>query len=182
MSPDISRALDIDGWMTTEELMWLATQAQDHRHIAEIGSWRGRSTAALSDNTPGIVTAVDTWAGDPDSATDDFFREHGPDGLHLEFIKNKADNVLAVRATSLDAAAWFVERGKTFDMIFIDGSHDYDSVRADILAWMPLLDAGGLLCGHDYYEKPEWGGQGVRRAVDELLDAKVAVHSIWVKR
>ena len=52
------------------------------------------------------------------------------------------------------------------NMIFIDANHTYDSVKADIQAWMPLLMDGGIICGHDY-DPPNW--MGIKRAVDECV-------------
>ncbi len=50
-----------------------------------------------------------------------------------------------------------------FDFIFLDASHDYESVCVDILAWKAKLDPAGVLAGHDY------NLDGVRRAVSGLL-------------
>jgi len=36
------------------------------------------------------------------------------------------------------------------DMCFVDGAHDYDSVRDDIRVWRPLVKPGGILLFHDY--------------------------------
>lgn len=55
--------------------------------------------------------------------------------------------------------------GKGFDLIFIDGAHDYTSVRNDIKIAFSALKAGGIICGHDYHSD----GQGVVRAVTELV-------------
>jgi len=166
---NINRALLIEGnSLPAEELTWLAEQAEKHANIVEIGSNRGRSTTAMSDNTAGSVTAVDVWE---DDETLDAFQQ------------NVGDNVFPYQMTSLAAAAMFSEQGMTFDMIFIDALHDYENVKADILAWRPLLVAGGLLCGHDYgRESVVGGGQyDVTRVVDELFPLhKVEVTgSIW---
>src|SRR5262245_4650710 len=60
---NIERALQIPGFMRRPALEWLATQAQTHNVIVELGSYCGRSTRALADNTPGVVYAIDDWKG-----------------------------------------------------------------------------------------------------------------------
>lgn len=50
------------------------------------------------------------------------------------------------------------------DLVFVDGDHTYNQVKADIQAWLPHIREGGILCGHDYgWEK--WAG--VKQAFDE---------------
>jgi hypothetical protein len=174
---NIGKAAQIDGWMSIPELSWLAAQASMHSRIYEIGSWKGRSTRALADNTHGFVWAVDTWQG---SAEHQGMADLEDDALFGAFKANVADltNVVDIRHESLMAAENVAETGPRPDMVFIDGSHDYENVKADIQAWKPLLMKDGLLCGHDY----SW--PGVRQAVDELLPgAKVAPGTdIWFWR
>jgi Methyltransferase domain len=50
------------------------------------------------------------------------------------------------------------------DVVFLDGSHEYEAVRRDILAWMPRIKSGGMLAGHDINDHYP----GVGRAVHEL--------------
>lgn len=47
--------------------------------------------------------------------------------------------------------------------IYIDGDHAADAVRADLRAWWPYLQPGGILAGHDYMP-PEY--DSVVQAVD----------------
>jgi hypothetical protein len=61
-------------------------------------------------------------------------------------------------------------------MVFIDGGHTYRDVKFDIEKWLPKLEKGGLICGHDYTNM-----YTVAKAVDELIDdVKIAKGtSIW---
>jgi predicted O-methyltransferase YrrM len=164
MLVNIERALQIEGWMGAGELAWLAEQACTRRSIVEVGCWMGRSTRALADNTLGKVVAVDTFVGSEEHKAS--LKGYSRDYLWYWFHRNLlgCDNVRALRTNSVEAARQLSGQ-HTFDMVFLDGAHDYASVRADILAWRPLLAPGGLLCGHDY---PSW--EGVKRAVDELVE------------
>jgi predicted alpha/beta hydrolase family esterase len=51
------------------------------------------------------------------------------------------------------------------DFVFIDADHKYESVKADIAAWLPKVRPGGHIAGHDYHS--DW--PGVQKAVDEVL-------------
>lgn len=175
---NISRALKISGWMSQEELLWLAEQAsQPHvSRIAEVGSWHGRSTRAFADNIVpgGVVYAIDTWKGSPEIASE--LRGMPPDWALEQFRANLSDcpNVTVVQRPSQEAAvSW---QDPLLDLVFIDADHSYAHCRADILAWRPLLRPGGILCGHDYAQ----GWDGVIRAVNELVPgAKHGPGSIW---
>lgn len=77
--------------------------------------------------------------------------------------------VRLIRDFSAKAAAEFPDQ--TFDFIFIDAAHDYQSVCDDITSWLPKIKQGGLVMGHDY----DWST--VARAVEDTLTAKgVPVH------
>lgn len=174
---NLENAKKIFGWMPDNELSWLATYAGVHRNIVEIGSFMGRSTRTLADNTKGTVTAVDTWAGSDEDQHRRLLEGKSPDWLFEQFTANMAGltNVAMIRKTSLEAAAAFATQNAQFDFIFIDASHDYENVKADILAWGPLLADGGTLAGHDFHN----GAPGVMRAVDELLTDYKLFESIW---
>tara|TARA_Y100000385_G_scaffold195050_1_gene201901 strand:+ start:6954 stop:7562 length:609 start_codon:yes stop_codon:yes gene_type:complete len=53
----------------------------------------------------------------------------------------------------------------SLDVVYIDGSHKYESVLNDLELWYPKLRSGGFLCGHDYKN----GHEGVEQAVDEFV-------------
>jgi len=157
---------DIEGWMDLDELQWLHEKARGMKSIAEIGSFKGRSTHALASGCPGDVTCVDHF--DPEH-----LRPIQGDEVYQEFWANmcRFDNVRVVRKWSVDAAAEFPDG--EFDMVFIDAHHTYESCAADIRAWR--LKARRLLCGHDYCS----GWPGVIQAVDELIGPVQVLNRIW---
>lgn len=187
---DISSALPIPGWMTDPELTWLATQAQRSRCIAEIGSWRGRSTRAMADNLhpEGVIFTIDPFVDDSIGFPGWWTANESPDKykqkdwLWSEFSSNLRDaigtKIIPVRMFSANAYERFVGRGQKFDFVFIDGSHDYGHVTGDIQMFRQLLKPGGLLSGHDYNEPtcPE-----VAPAVNAQLGrvTSVAGTTIW---
>lgn len=167
--------------MDEMELLWLATMAAKSPLIVEVGSWKGRSTVCLGENTKGVVFAVDSWMGSAEcwvGAYSNLGEEYkGPDGLLFREFRNNTRHlpVVPVERLSVDAAHMFAASGMAFDMIFIDGSHDYENVKADIEAWRPLIKKGGIFCGHDYGMWPD-----VEKAVMDCLEGiHVPVGSIW---
>ncbi len=189
--PNILRALKVPGFMSAGELTWLASRAAESRIIVEVGSWEGRSTRALADHVRpgGFVLAIDHWKGqlfDPDCPLNRLVREHGSDAVYARFTHNLRDlldrNVVRpIRASSAEGlaqvAARLAKHGAKADMVFIDGDHQYDGCKADILAGRALLRPGGLLCGHDYNSIARHAG--VKQSVNELYPQRKLVGSIW---
>lgn len=159
---DIRRALATPGFMEPRELEWLATQASHAHLIAEIGSWQGRSTRALADHCPGTVFAIDHFLGVPELLYE--LTDRPPHWLYKTFTMHLIDreNVVPIRRPSREAARLLA--ALRFDLVFIDGDHQYTSVADDIFRWQPLVAPGGILAGHDYLS-----AIGVAQAVDELL-------------
>lgn len=50
------------------------------------------------------------------------------------------------------------------DMVFVDGSHSYEGVYLDLIAYSELLKPGGLLVCHDYEDSRQ---EGVTSAINE---------------
>ena len=171
---DITSALATEGWMSDTELLLLGDLGSNCQNIAEIVSWMGRSTSAIAANTLGIVHAIDTWKGSVEHA--EILKGKSEDYIFDAFKSNMAlyTNVEPCRMPSLEAAKYFADQ--KFDLIFLDAAHDYENVKADILAWKPLLKENGILCGHDFH--PWWSG--VVHAVQECVVNYRVVDTIWV--
>jgi hypothetical protein len=156
---------DIQGWMRPEELQWLYEMACRMASVVEIGSWKGRSTHALL-SAGARVVAVDNWKT--------IIQKHDPARAEMAFKANLAAfaKLSVLKLESLDAARQF--RRRSVDMVFIDGTHTYEAVLADIQTWLPK--ARKLICGHDY--KPSW--PGVQQAVREVFGKDFGVFKgIW---
>jgi len=78
--------------------------------------------------------------------------------LFLKNIRkfNLQDHIEPMVMTSVDASFKVPDN---LDLIFIDGSHTFESARNDYLHWKPKLRPGGVLAIHDVYDSEEEGGQ-----------------------
>lgn len=172
----VAAADAIPGWMSIDELRWLAEQASTHYKILEIGSYEGRSTLAIARATPGLVYACDDWRGEADRPTT-------AKDLRRRFVTHltpelRRGTVIMLEMSSDQLLSHYRTKphllGNAFDMVILDGSHDADSVRADITGWLPYLQSGGVLAGHDAFLP------GVREALADVLpNAQVVAGSIW---
>ena len=54
------------------------------------------------------------------------------------------------------------------DFIYIDASHDTNSVLRDIVAWFPKLKKNSVMCGHDYGNERDC--PGVKVAVNKIVN------------
>ena len=156
-------------------LQWLP----DGARFVEIGNFKGRSLcyflqAMQASGKRFEVHAVDHFRG---SAEHQELLE-GAD-MYPEFMRNMeragvADLIAGVhRVPSLEAVSDFQDG--SCDAIFVDGSHDYASVRDDIAAWRPKLVDRGLLAGDDW----ALGWPGIVAAVHLGLKNYVISGRIW---
>ena len=87
------------------------------------------------------------------------------DKCYAEVTKWASENpgIQVIRDLSPGIAQAFGDN--TLDFVYIDASHLYDDVVADIAAWWPKVRKGGILAGHDYFLGD---GIWVKKAVDEF--------------
>lgn len=168
---DISKALTITGWMKPAELRWLAVRASKCERVLEIGSYHGRSTVAMLENSNARIWCVDSWDTDAVFESD-----------YVRFVENLepySNRITVLRGEGERMLSDLRIAGEQFDMAFVDDGHDYELVHADILNCLPLVRDDGLLCGHDY--NPAW--PGVMKAVNELVPGfnRVKGTSLWWK-
>jgi predicted O-methyltransferase YrrM len=174
VASQIERALTIPGWMSREELIWLATQSSEFSRIVEFGSFQGRSTRAMADNTSGTIWAVDPWNGDYPGN----FGEPVAINTYVfpEFKKNLEDHILSGRVIPVRGFSTGFSLPHQVDMVFIDGDHRYKEVVKDINKAQEMVRLGGIISGHDYNSE---GWPDVTRAVHDTLGKVSVEDSIW---
>lgn len=158
----------IPGWFGFEDIYREAVERYDGVFV-EVGAWKGRSTAflavqAIRSGKPIELHVVDTFAGSDEAA-----HHEDPDLPNLRAVfdcnlEPVLERLTVHQMTSVEAAGLFADGSVSF--VLLDGAHDYESVKADIAAWLPKVKPGGWLCGDDI----EWGtGHPVKQAVGEML-------------
>lgn len=178
---------NLHGW-SDDEVRQLYTNAvkehSDDAHFVEVGSWKGKSAAymcvEIANSGKKIkFDCVDTWLGSDEHKDGGSFRDADVvEGTLFNTFSNNMKPVeeyyTAVRLPSVEAAKMYED--ESLDFVFIDAAHDYENVKADILAWLPKIKKGKMLCGHD------WGWSGVNKAVLELLpeqEVKIVKEICW---
>ena len=86
----------------------------------------------------------------------------------LKIAKERLDkypNHTFIRKMSMDALANIPDR--SLDFIYIDGNHSYGYVAMDLMKWVRKIKKGGILAGHDYYDRK---GSRQQRFVGPAVD------------
>ena len=186
----LNNILGIEGWMAESELKWLYNTAKripNGELIVDIGAWMGRSSAAIYLGAYGKnpVITIDTWRGSPDepehdiAKTTDIFAKYRENiaslGISLsEFesfpLENKCYYLVG---DSLEVVEKFQD--KSVAWLFYDGKHTTTGDNLD--AWMPKVQDGGLLTGHDYFCFYEH----IQQEIHKRFYIREIHHSIWVR-
>ncbi|NGX63716.1 MAG: hypothetical protein KR126chlam6_01129 [Candidatus Anoxychlamydiales bacterium] len=124
--------------------------------VVELGSWMGSSTRHIAKCLPenGLVYAIDHWKGNEEHFYPDRTDVHNfLPTLYEQFLSNciharLTHKIIPERMTTLYAAKCLTVKA---DLIFVDASHDEESVYNDLVAWYPHLKKSGILCGDDWY-------------------------------
>ena len=162
----------IPGWFNCPELYLNMVIKADVEHDAtfvEIGCWKGKSSAYMAEQIslsgkPIKLYCVDTWKGtiteqhhqvDPDVVNDKLFE------VFTNNLSPFAGFYIPIRSLSVEAATQFSDN--SLDFVYIDASHEYEDVKADIEAWLPKVKVGGTIAGDDYNMR------SVRKAVNKLI-------------
>jgi hypothetical protein len=143
----------IDGWLTRgqgELLFRTASKVTPGEAIVEIGSHHGRST---------VIIARAKRAGVPLIAIDPYDdpRWGGGEAAIVTFNENLARRSLdgdVDHLRTFGAQAGDAWDGGPVGLLFVDGAHDYSTVRADLGAWTGKLSPTAIVLMHDAYSSP----------------------------
>jgi predicted O-methyltransferase YrrM len=174
----MKRYQDIDGWFNHQAAYdYLLSKVPEGGTFVELGAWLGKSSSYLCDKaTHQNITIIDTWKGSPNELTTTHKLATQVDIYDL-FIENMGERKYkAIRATSKAASKKF--KNESLDVVFIDLTHTYESVKEDIQLWLPKVKKGGYIAGDDYHDN--W--KGVIQAVDELLPHATFIDDCWIYR
>jgi predicted O-methyltransferase YrrM len=149
---------EIDGWLSPVEAIELfdlsSTINSVKPIICEIGSWKGRSAyvfASAIGKKGGIVYSIDPFNGEGHPIYNKEIKK-----MNVSLLENFENTMLKygfkdcvkiIPMLSKDAISNFPE--KRIDLLFIDGNHEYESVKQDFDLWSPLIPSGGTIVLHD---------------------------------
>lgn len=130
----------------------------------EIGCQYGNTSLHLLRNLPYLTLyCVDPYTYYVDWDGSEVNHDDHAYSVIIDRCKVYGNRFNIIKKRSDDAVCLFED--DFFDMIFIDGLHTYDQVKADCNNYYSKLKTGGVFSGHDYNII-----EGVKRAVDEFAD------------
>jgi len=126
-----------------EEFFWLVNQVEalHPKVIIEVGVYKGGSLKFWEYLLPhnGLLIGVD-WFTDVNAVVGWKWQESTRKIVLINGVSYDPETVSQVQATL---------NGKYADFIFLDASHDDESVRKDFEGYVPFLRKGGLIGIHD---------------------------------
>jgi predicted O-methyltransferase YrrM len=84
----------------------------------------------------------------------------------LESVRKDGQFIVRIRSSSDDLPKIKEFKGRRFDMIFVDGRHDYESVCRDLLLAIQVMNPKGVIICDDYTHPKNGSEYGVADAVD----------------
>lgn len=182
--------IDITGWNSTSPVFDIMLNANNLSTIIEVGSWKGASAINIVKilKEQGVkdprVICIDTFLGsqehwDFDNVYHSLKFKNGRPTLYEQFLVNvisegMEDNIIPLVQTSQHASIILKKLGVVVDLIYVDGSHEYEDVRRDLKDYWSLLKIDGFIFGDD------WGWEGVNKAVKEFgKEYEIYANHFW---
>ena len=186
MNIDKDKLLKIKGFLDEREancLYKLALKAAKIAPCLEIGSYCGKSAiylGAACKKTSSVLFSIDHHGGSEEQQPGEAY--YDPELLNKE--TGKVDTLEFFRTTITefdleDVVIPIVARAEIvgrfwkipLSLIFIDGSHAYESVLSDYKIWAKNLIVGGYLLFHDIFPDPAKGGRAPYRVYQTAVNS-----------
>lgn len=167
----------VPGWLheVNAAIFWGVIAELAPTTVVEIGSYQGRSTVVLGQalkhfgTSQARITAIDPHTGDRQHLEQlGLDRLPSLDLFTLHVAGAGIADVVDMRVATSDEVA--TDWDGLIDVLYVDGWHAYDAVRADALNFGKHLSTHGVVCFDDYVKYEE-----VRKAVDESC-AELGLH------
>ena len=157
-------------------------KVSENNFCVEIGSYCGKSTCfigqACKENKSKLIT-IDHHKGSEEQQLGELYfdaevydEKLGRVNTLPLLIKNlaKFDLEDVVKPLVMDSisASKIVENNA--DLIFIDGSHTFESAESDYELWKNKIKKGGTLAIHDVYDSEDEGGQAPNKIFKQSLN------------
>ncbi len=170
--PNLITAFRVESHLTLDERVKLCKLSRNLNSVAEIGSYIGASACCFGvamkhremGGGVGRIYCIDTWQNHAmTEGSRDTWRDFTANTV------NYRDYIVPIRGLSTDVVEDVASHTRSLDLLFIDGDHSYEGVKADWSAYKRFLKPGAIVVFHD------WGwAEGVKRLVREDVEPIVS--------
>ncbi|MAD48572.1 MAG: hypothetical protein CMQ53_04370 [Gammaproteobacteria bacterium] len=181
---DLNKFDSIKGFLAHEEGLFLYELTKKYclkNFAVEVGSYCGKSACyigqACKENKTYLMTIDHHRGSEEQQYGEEYF---DPDEYNYEkeivdtlptLLKNiqkfQFEEVILPIVNSSELASKEIQNN--IDLVFIDGSHTFESARKDYVSWKNKIRIGGILAIHDVYNSEVEGGQAPREIYEKAL-------------
>lgn len=136
----------------------------------EIGVWKGNFSECLLETTNlKKIYSIDPWDKTKTNYKNKWTQKKITEAYEetKKKLKKFKQRSIIIKKTNEESLTLFKEF--YFDFLYLDALHDYMSVKNDLNSWWKKIKKGGIMAGHDYCNKKNFG---VIEAVDEFVKEK----------
>ena len=157
-------------------------RVSENNFCVEIGSYCGKSTCfigqACKENKSKLIT-IDHHKGSEEQQLGELYfdaevydeklgRVNTLPLLEKNLAKFDLEDVVKPLVMDSISASKIIENNA--DLIFIDGSHTFESAESDYELWKNKIKKGGTLAIHDIYDSEDEGGQAPNKIFKQSLN------------
>ena len=137
-----------DDWFSNNITIWekFVTNKINRINYLEVGSFEGRSTIFVGElKNANSITTIDTWEGSDEHNNISFIKVFKNFKTNINIL-NKS-NIKFFKTTSDN---FFKNNKNVYNLIYIDGSHEYSQVKKDFKNSFNSLEKNGYIICDDF--------------------------------